>query len=111
MKSRIYIAAFDCVTSTGNNPESFWNALIHGVAGVKKTDTDLWPERFKDFWVNQNHAPISCKIEKHSGTALETLSTFLSKSADKVLANVGPKDSIGIIFASTKGAIEDFVWQ
>jgi 3-oxoacyl-(acyl-carrier-protein) synthase len=110
MKSRIYIEAFDCVTSTGNDPESFWSALADGVSGIKQTDTSLWPARFKDFWVNQNHAPLSCKIEHQFNSSVETLSMLLSKTAAKALINVNQKDSLGIIFASTKGAIEDFIW-
>lgn len=111
MKSRIYIEAFDCVTSTGANPKLFWSALDQGISGVGSAEINAWPTRFKKFWSDQNHSPISCKIKNHSGSATEVLSTFLSQSALIVLSDVKPSLKMGIIFSSTKGAIEDFVWK
>lgn len=111
MKSRIYIEAFDCITSTGKNPEAFWRALDDGMTGVKKTSMDSWPLRFKDFWVEHNHQPIACKINPDSISALEMLSSHLSQLAIKCLENTNSSSRMGIIFASTKGAIEDHVWK
>jgi hypothetical protein len=111
MKSRIYIEAFDCVTSTGANPELFWSALDQNISGVGSANVDAWPVRFQKFWSDQNHSPISCTIKNHLTNATETLSTFLSTSALKTLTDVNPSSKMGIIFSSTKGAIEDFVWE
>jgi 3-oxoacyl-[acyl-carrier-protein] synthase-1 len=108
MKSRIYIEAFDCVTSTGYTPESFWSALLHGISGLKKTDTSLWPERFQEYWKDQNHLPHACTVTNLE-MALSTLTGYLSRLLKNVM--VPTHDSIGIIFSSTKGAIEDLVWM
>ena len=109
MKSRIYIEAYDCVTSTGNNPASFWNALDRGFSGMKAADTKEWPLKIKNYWADQSHAPIVCKVSDHHQSALETLSSKLALVARAALKNV-EGESFGIIFASTKGAVEDFVW-
>lgn len=108
MKSRIYIEAFDCVTSTGFTPESFWSALLHGVSGIKKTDISMWPERFQEYWVEQNHAPISCSVTS-LGMASSTLSGYLSRLLKNVMLPTDEK--LGIIYSTTKGAIEDLVWM
>ncbi len=111
MKSRIYIEAFDCITSTGKNPEAFWRALDGGVSGVKKTSMESWPIRFKEFWVQHNHQPIACKLDLVSISAKELLSAHLGQMAIKCLENTKASSCVGIIFASTKGAIEDHVWK
>jgi 3-oxoacyl-(acyl-carrier-protein) synthase len=108
MKSRIYIEAFDCVTSTGFTPESFWSALLHGVSGIKKTDISMWPERFQEYWVEQNHAPIACSVAS-MGMASSTLATYLNRLLKNVLRPT--EETLGIIYSTTKGAIEDLVWM
>lgn len=114
MKSRIYIEAFNCVTSTGENPEQFWGALDQGRTGIKKTDMTCWPQSIKNFWSVQNHRPISCKIKsghRDNDSALYRLAFTLSQVAAVTLNDTDLSLATGIIFASTKGAIEDFVWD
>lgn len=102
----INIEAFDCHTSTGQNAEQFWEALCSSQNGITKTNTNHWPKHFQTFWQEQSYAPISCKIN----TELK-LSDLLAKVASNCLKGQTNFSSIGIILSSTKGAIEDFVWN
>lgn len=106
MKSRIYIDAFDCVTSTAGNPGEFWEALERGVSGIKKVDISAWPLHFQNYWLEQNHKPFSCRLEKKS-----TLTNLLCERSENVLSSLSADSTLGIIFSSTKGAIEDYVWE
>lgn len=102
--SHINIEAFDCHTSTGKNFQEFWQSLCATQNGIKKAQTENWPEHFQAFWKDQPYTPISCKINS---------TTSLAERLAQVGTNClkGEQQNMGIILSTTKGAIEDFVWQ
>lgn len=109
MQSRLYIKSFNCQTSTGQNPQEFWEALAVGKTGIQKTDISSWPLHFKAYWKDQPYEPFSCKMNLSGDNYLEKISQGLAKIAAPLLTE--PEAKMGIIFSSTKGAVEDYVWK
>lgn len=106
----MYIESFHCVTSTAKDSEEFWEALTAKRSGIQKTKVDNWPESIQNFWKDQPFGPISCKIQNHKDSYTETFAFLLSEIGSKCLS-INPKNKMGIILSTTKGGIEDFVWE
>jgi 3-oxoacyl-(acyl-carrier-protein) synthase len=106
----MYIESFHCVTSTAKNSDELWEALTAKRTGIQKTQIESWPEAIQNFWKDQPYQPISCKIQNHDHSFTETFAQLLSEMGAKCLSK-NPKQKMGVILSTTKGGIEDYVWD
>lgn len=114
MKRRIYIDGYDCSTSISSNKEELWNALRLQETGIKDLEISSWPRKVKEYWSTQEHSPRACKFKTQTESSIrEELACRLELSYQNATANmiVEKTSRIGIIYSSTKGAIEDFIWE
>ncbi len=118
MESRIFIENFDCVTSISSNKEELWDALSKKETGLKKINVKDWPDKVKLFWENQPFSPHACLIQdtikNNSATSInKRLASRLQTAFENSMTPRSDLASfeLGIIFATTKGAIEDFIWD
>jgi 3-oxoacyl-(acyl-carrier-protein) synthase len=118
MESRIFIENFDCVTSVSSNKEELWEALSKKEIGLKKINVNNWPKKVKTFWENQPFPPHACLIQDQiNNDSTTSINEIIVNRLQIAFKNSITPDSdltnseLGIIFATTKGAIEDFVWE
>ncbi len=111
MKSQIFIESFESITASGSDSHELWNSLLEGKSGKAPVNISGWPAHVKAFWKDQAHSPIACRIPETntSQSALQKMSDLLRKVATPCLNEKNA--SWGIIFASTKGSLEDHVWE
>lgn len=91
-----WISSFGCSSSAGASSKDFWKGLKSGADSAR---SGAWPES--------------------PSTALETLIRHsllawrecLSGLSDERRLEVAHSPRLGVIFASTKGCIDDWVWQ
>jgi hypothetical protein len=95
-------------TAAGPGKESLWSALVSGDNLLQSLNIPgkcpgakamLWPD-----WGSQSQRE---RILSHLDIAMKDLSESLTDRGRAALEG----NELGVIFASTKGAVEDFVWE
>lgn len=102
----ISLIGYGCSSSAGIGVSHFWESLQSGISRAALPNTQSWP-------VQPSPTPKICSwdLETKKSGAQQTLVTQLSAAWDKARSTVdfNPAD-LGVIFASTKGNVEDFIW-
>lgn len=97
-----WILGYGCVSAAGETAGEFWRSLTSGTQGHRGADPQTLQWR-----------------DRAAASTRELLGKKLSQSYREALAMLTPAarerlqrgDGVGVIFASTKGLLEDFVWQ
>jgi acyl transferase domain-containing protein len=92
------LQSYGCATAAGDSAADFWNALLEGRDSARP-----WPKKpeIKAFQF-QNRS---------EGSVQELLSDKLLTSFAPVKGEIRREQSLGVIFASTKGICDDFIWD
>lgn len=105
---KISVLGYGCSSSAGQGVNPFWNGLVEGIDHSRPIDTTSWK-------VRPPVTLLACKWDQKD-SAHQTLLTQLTFSWEELLTQLSPTqkqnvgNKLGIIFASTKGLLEDFVW-
>jgi 3-oxoacyl-[acyl-carrier-protein] synthase-1 len=105
---KISVLSYGCSSAAGQGVNPFWSGLAQGIDHSRPIDTSSWK-------VSPSRALSACKWNQQ-GSAHQTLMTQLIFSWEELLERLSSAqknnlgNNLGIIFASTKGLLEDFVW-
>ncbi len=97
----ISVLGYSCSTAAGSTPERFWHALTTGHDCRDKSTA-----RPGCFWQERQESQLDTLVY-HLSVAYSGLKLSLESAGKDVLKG----DRLGVIMASTKGAIEDFIWR
>jgi len=115
MNPPLYINSFQAITSTGNSAEEFWQSLCKGKIGLSAIRTNKWPSSAKTFWQDQPFSPIACQLQHSSENSSRKnalyFANLFSTLGTACLHSHRISGKVGLIMASTKGAIEDYLWN
>ncbi|MCB0393658.1 MAG: hypothetical protein KDD25_03830 [Bdellovibrionales bacterium] len=94
-------------TSAGPDVTAFWNSLNSGISAIDEIQLSNWNPRAQVFWEkNWGPAPIAAQFSDSSSSHLlafkKTIESFTPPKMD---------GRWGILFSSTKGITEDYVWD
>jgi len=108
----MYVVGYGCYTAAGKRAHALYQGLLNGRDFCRPLDDTDWPAKPMTgarlcFWPET--PPGSTQCEKLVQALLESVEECTSKNSD--IRGLLQTESFGIIFASTKGCIEDFVWQ
>jgi 3-oxoacyl-(acyl-carrier-protein) synthase len=104
------IASYGCSSACGRGVESFWKSLIQGerhahVLPFSSPDpalrAGLWPTRVAG----------ASALEELTSELLFALRETLESISSALLAEIRDGRRLGVILASTKGSIDDWVWK
>ncbi len=108
MQRTIYIESYECMTGVSKNSEELWSSLSAGRSGVAPQSMERWAPRSREYFESYKSTPIASLIKDDlKGSALDTLVTRLLQVFKKACFIKAPDCPVGIIYSSTKGAIED----
>ncbi len=99
-----------CISSAGESVDDLWNSLIKQKDNSADVDLSSWPSKAKEFWADKEETPRACKFIPNTESVKTELVNNLVKSFDQMKIET-PLKKLGIILASTKGIIEDFIWN
>jgi hypothetical protein len=106
------IVGYGCYTAAGKGAHALYQGLLAGRDFCSPLDDSMWPAKPMTgarlcFWPEP--PPGNTQCEKLVQALIESLAECRQKypSAEGMLKS----DSLGIIYASTKGCIEDYVWR
>ena len=93
----ISILGYGCTTAAGSTTADFWRGLVEGKdhsaeSHVNRQQACLWPDR-------------------HEGSARQILLHQMMQAWKQASPIVDRKSRVGVVFASTKGLIDDVVWH
>ncbi len=108
----MYIVGYGCYTAAGKGAHALYQGLLSGRDFCSPLDDSGWPAKPMTgarlcFWPET--PPGSTQCEKLVQALLESVDECVKKNPNAQALLMS--DSLGIIYASTKGCIEDFVWQ
>src|SRR4051812_32998177 len=96
-----WIAGYGCNSAAGKNAAEFWQSLVSGTQGHRGEGSTLqWRERAA-------HSTRALLNEKIFSAYRESISLLPTEARERLRLGRG----VGVIFASTKGLLEDFVWD
>lgn len=108
----MYIVGYGCYTAAGKGAHALYQGLLSGRDFCSPLDDSLWPAKPMTgarlcFWPETPPGRSQCDILVQA--LLESVEECVKKNpnAEAILKS----ESLGVIYASTKGCIEDFVWQ
>ena len=108
---KTWVTGYGCTSSAGPSTTDYWDALCRGTDQSRPIPTTAWP-------VPLTFAPRACLWNQGNGHATDLLTQLLQAWKQALLMcgtatakNIGSGESLGVIFASTKGGVEDFVWE
>lgn len=108
----MHIVGYGCYTAAGKGAHALYQGLLAGRDFCRPLDDSTWPAKPMTgarlcFWPETPPGDTQCKILVQA--LLESVDECVKKNpnADAMLKS----NSLGVIYASTKGCIEDFVWQ
>lgn len=106
-----YVLGYGCVTAAGQGSSALMDGLIQGKDHSVPADPAGWPRA-------PGQAARICRIAGSSGRShAERMAAELRSAFAEATAGLEPDrrallgQGLGIIFASTKGAVEDLVWR
>jgi hypothetical protein len=107
-----YIVGYGCISSAGVGVEKYWEGLLRGLDHSHPIDSKDWP-------IKPTISPFTCLMEDRPGKL--PIRTYLvnqllrawEELRENLSRDLHPEDlgELGLIFASTKGCIEDFIWD
>jgi hypothetical protein len=103
---KTWIWNYECQTAAGPSVSRLWLSLHDGVSHLSSVPTKSWP-------IPPRFSPLACLWNSKNTSSREKLGNSIASvfSAARESIREQVKDHRqGIIFASTKGATEDFVW-
>lgn len=102
-----FVASYGCTSAAGEGVEALWNAARAGRDLSAPVSTSGWP-------VSLTFEPRACLWPDHGTTGSVSEEQLLQlrrawrETREKLPA---PLRNFGVVFASTKGSIEDLVWK
>lgn len=112
-KVRIAVASYGCVSSAGRGADALFETLRAGIDKSNPVSTKDWP-------IEAQFQPKACRFEARDlepKTSREILSSALMHAFSEAQAKLSTSErqrlktaKIGVILASTKSFIEDFIW-
>lgn len=133
---KIWINGYGCTSSAGPSTELFWSGLCQGVDHSALITTESWPirprlDRLRACkWASSSWARFDNPVWNSFFTETQAVTSSNAKVLDKLVHQLlnswqqasqmmGPKhtlqiqesDKLGVIFASTKGIVDDFIWE
>lgn len=108
----MHIVGYGCYTAAGKGAHALYQGLLAGRDFCSPLDDRAWPAKPMTgarlcFWPETPPGKSQCEILVQA--LLESVDECRKKSPHaEAMLNSG---SLGIMYASTKGCIEDFVWQ
>ena len=116
---KICIRRVGLISSAGIGCAKFWDALknktdLSGIVSIND-----WPKKAKTYWNNiSKELPRACLFPKdirqnfHDNSVKNFLTKlFLNERKRKEFDNLVKDSSLGIIFTSSKGNTEDYIWN
>jgi hypothetical protein len=108
----MHIVGYGCYTAAGKGAHALYQGLLAGRDFCSPLDDTTWPAKPMTgarlcFWPETPPGKTQCEILVQA--LLESLDECSKKNPHAL--SMLESDSLGIIYASTKGCIEDFVWQ
>jgi 3-oxoacyl-(acyl-carrier-protein) synthase len=114
-QNRTWVLGYGCTSSTGSKTEDFWNALCDGVDQLGPMPTDSWPvpltfEPKACLWSRSAESSLSVRALL-AKQLLQAWNQAAQATGMDEVQKIQNSERVGVIFASTKGMIEDFVWS
>jgi 3-oxoacyl-(acyl-carrier-protein) synthase len=108
----MHIVGYGCYTAAGKGAHALYQGLLEGRDFCSPLDDSAWPAKPMTgarlcFWPEIPPGKSQCEILVQA--LLASLDECGKKNSDA--AAILKSDNLGVIYASTKGCIEDFVWQ
>lgn len=101
-QSPVGIVGYGCVSAAGEGGHAFWGGLVEGRDHSQPIVTEGWP-------VPLENPPPVCGFPNRYRSMRERLGCNLQKAY--LECGFRPPGEFGVIFASSKGLLEDFVWH
>lgn len=105
------IVGYGCISSAGVGVKKYWDGLLSGQDHSRPMNSKDWP-------VKPPTTPFTCLAENRpNGLPIRThIVNQLMQAWEELKENIGDPvhgdlGELGLIFASTKGCIEDFIWD
>ena len=96
-----WILGSGCSNAAGANRSEFWQSLQEGRAGLANSPQSLGWEK-----------PIEADVREFLGEKLTSVYQEMKRELNSTaLARLADGDRLGVILASTKGFLEDFIWD
>ncbi len=104
-QAKTWITAYGCTSSAGPGVADYWTALCQGKDQSRALLAAAWP-------VPVTFEPRACIWPETTDSVSKVLTAQLLQAWKSVEAEaLDGGEPLGVIFASTKGAIEDFIWN
>ena len=97
------LSGYGIVTTHGNGAKALYAALRGGVSRPTELAQGSWP-------VAPSGRSLAFYAPGRSETALDTLVSRLSRAWDEAAVPAAVRDDCALVFASTKGCTEDYIW-
>jgi Beta-ketoacyl synthase, C-terminal domain/Beta-ketoacyl synthase, N-terminal domain len=96
------VAGYGCCSAAGLGVERFWQGLVEGRDHSLPLDTSRWP-------VKPPVPLTACTWAEESSSMQDRLVSRLVLAFQEI--NFHSSGKLGVIFSSSKGCVEDFIWS
>lgn len=114
MKSDFFINGYGIYSSISDNYMEFKDSIFNSRSNLSPLDRTYWNSKTNLFWDETNSTASACTIQDSKEENIcKTLAARLFKVTQEAtdINDLNNTKSLGIIFASTKGSIEDYIWD
>lgn len=118
-RDMIAVLGYGCNSAAGQGVKDLWHSLVNGTDNATGFCYDDWPDHVRAYWNQLGYRThkayffrskrppeISC-----ADFMVEQLLASFAEAKEMASCSFLPNEKIGIILASTKGCVEDYVWK
>lgn len=102
----MFIIGYDCITSSGNGFEAMMESLYSGF----DNSTNVEPDGGKVCFLKNRNLSTSAIKDQFISSLSEIFNNIVGRLSED-LKNDFSKKRVGVIFCTTKGCIEDYIWK